>query len=272
MRGKDGQYKWIFDCARVVRRDENQRPLRMSGTHRDISQRIQDEERIRALEQHKAVEVERTRVAGDMHDELGASLTRIKLLSERMEQDASDPDKAISHAQLISLTARELAHSMDEIVWAVDPQKDRLENLGSYLVAYAGEFLGIANLRCRLDIPDVLPDVPLSAQVRHSVLMAIKETLNNVVKHAHATEVRLSLVVWRNRLIIRVKDNGRGFGEGAVRSERNGLKNMRKRLADAGGTCTIRSRPGEGTTVRIVAMMGDEMSLKAVEHPSRLLE
>jgi PAS domain S-box-containing protein len=204
--------------------------------------------------QHQqAVEAERTRVAQDMHDELGGNLTQIKLLSERLERDARQPHKVVGYAQFIAQVARELAKSIDEIVWAVDPRRDRLEDLGSYLVAYAEEFLAVTNLRLRLDIPEELPALQLSSQVRRSLLLALKESLNNVVRHARASEVHLGLSVAGGQLELRVTDNGSGITGGRLLSGGNGLANLRQRLAEIGGECYIESLPGSGTTVRMKA-------------------
>jgi len=186
-----------------------------------------------------------------MHDELGANLTRIKLLSERIEKEAAKTEKVMAHARLISQASRELAESIDEIVWAVDPRRDRLEHLGSYLVAYAQEFLECAELRVRFDLPEVLPELPLSAHVRHAVFLAVKEALNNVVRHAHASEVRLGLAVRNGMLELRVSDNGCGLACERVPGRRSGLGNIQRRLAEIGGTCTIESAAGSGTRVGI---------------------
>jgi len=209
------------------------------------------EQRLTQVERQRAVAAERARIACDMHDELGASLTRIKVLSERMERDADSSELARAHARKIAQTSRELAEQMDEVVWAVDPRNDDLENLGSYLVSYTEEFLRAANLGCRLELPEVVPEVPLSADIRHSLLLAVKEALNNVVKHARATEVQLHLAVRDSRLNIEVSDNGRGFLPQAALPRGNGLGILRRRLAEAGGECVIQSHPGQGTQVKM---------------------
>jgi PAS domain S-box-containing protein len=217
----------------------------------DITGAKRDRERLRSLERQKAIEAERSRVARDMHDELGSILTRIKLLSERLERDAGRSDSVIEHARLISRSSRDLAQRMDEIVWAADPRKDRLENLGSYLVAYAQDFLELADLRCRFDLPEVLPEIPLSAQVRHCIFLVVKEALTNVVKHARASEVELRLDFRDSQLELEVRDDGCGFDPRGANAQRNGLRNLRRRLSELGGECSIKSRLGRGTAVRI---------------------
>jgi len=161
------------------------------------------EEAFRRLEQKQWVDIERSRISRDLHDVLGPTLTQIKLLGELLELEAARPEQVTSHARLVSAKARQLADDMDEIVWAVNPQKDHLENLAFYLGRYTEQFLELADLHCRLDIPDVLPEIPLPAPVRHRLFLAVKEALNNAVKHAGATEVQLSLAVegYRKRQI-----------------------------------------------------------------------
>jgi PAS domain S-box-containing protein len=242
---------FIQDQTITPLRDEEGTISHFLAIQQDITERKQREQALRELEQKESLVAERTRLARDMHDGLGAGLTRIKVLSERIENDGSQPAKTKAHARLISATTRELAQCLDEIVWAVNPQKDRLENLGSYLAAYADDFLSQANLRCRLDVPEVLPEIPVSARSRQYVFLAVKEALNNVVKHARATEVRLHLAMRENRLVIRVSDNGRGFTLGRLSRIGQGVQNMKARLTDAGGECVIQSRQGKGTMVRM---------------------
>jgi signal transduction histidine kinase len=203
------------------------------------------------LEHQTALHGERARIAKDMHDGLGANLTRIKLLSELVEREAAAPDKAIRYARRISRIAREVAQGMDEIVWAVNPEKDRLENFVGYLGSFIDELLGVTHLRYRLDFPDVLPELPLPAEFRHHLFLAAKEALHNTVKHSQATEVWIRLKFIDGQLEIRVQDDGQGFAPEAVSPSRNGLVNMTRRLTQLGGSCLVQSRLGEGTEVRL---------------------
>ncbi len=154
---------------------------------------------------------------------------------------------------------------MDEIVWAVDPQHDTLEGLIDYISAYAEDFLHTAGIPCRMDLPVKLPAARVEAESRYNLFLALKEALNNVVKHAHATEVWLRLRIRTKTFTLIVEDNGRGIpvagGEGAtgVRANRiaggSGLVNLEKRLATIAGRCEIHSRPGHGTRVEMTAAL-----------------
>jgi signal transduction histidine kinase/ligand-binding sensor domain-containing protein len=214
------------------------------------------------LERQRAIERERARIAQDIHDNLGASLTRISLLSQSAQGELDDSSHAATQLNRIYDTARELTRSMDEIVWAVNPQHDTLDSLASYLGKFAQDFLGPIHIRCRLDVPEQLPPWPPTAEVRHNLFLAFKEAINNVVKHAAASEVYVALKIEPDAFTVSVRDNGKGFtpdapaqqgpGEPGRIAGGNGLANMRRRLEKIGGHCDIRSAPGQGTEVRFV--------------------
>jgi signal transduction histidine kinase/ligand-binding sensor domain-containing protein len=213
--------------------------------------------RLEKLEREQVVERERARIAKDIHDDLGASLTRITMLSQSAWAQAQVPEPAAKNLERIFNTARELTRAMDEIVWAVNPRHDTLDSLANYLNRFANEYLSAADIRCRLDIPLQLPILPVTAEVRHNLFLAFKEALHNVVKHACATEVRVELKLEQSRLTLLVVDNGRGFDVGQPKilpepdriARGNGLANMKHRLAEIGGQCEIASEPDRGTTV-----------------------
>ena len=231
-------------------------------TRRRMRLKLERSERLRAVER------ERARIAQDIHDNLGANLTRISLLSESAHSELANPTQAAVQLERIYGTARELTRAMDEIVWAVNPQYDTLDSLAGYLGNFAQEFLGSLDIRCRLDVPLQLPAWPVTAEVRHNLFLAFKEALHNVVKHAAATEVYISLTTGAPTFILVLRDNGKGFvpgdpkGEGRREPTRiargHGLANMRQRLAKISGYCEIQSTPGNGTEVKfVVAVAAD---------------
>jgi signal transduction histidine kinase len=205
------------------------------------------------LRQQQALERERARIARDIHDQVGASLTQLSLLGEMVQGDKDHPEEAEAHARQISQTARETARELDEIVWTVNPSNDTLDGLVNYICKNAQEYLGVAGLRYRLDVPAELPAEAISPEARHNVFLAAKEAVTNVVRHAHASEAWLRLRLTPGSFTLEIEDNGRGPGgrnEKAAES-RNGLRNMRKRMEDIGGEFFI--GPGEqgGTVVRL---------------------
>jgi signal transduction histidine kinase/ligand-binding sensor domain-containing protein len=204
--------------------------------------------RLAALELEHAREAERTRIARDLHDDLGASLTEISMLAGM----AAEESTAAARGCLEEIAAKTQAAvgTLDEIVWAVNPRHDTLASLADYVAAFAGEFLAAAGLALRLDVARPLPALPLAADRRHSLFLALREALNNVVKHAHATEVRLRLQTEGGRIVVEIEDDGCGFARAAAGGG-EGLGNLQARLAEAGGTCQIESTPGRGTSVRL---------------------
>jgi signal transduction histidine kinase len=205
---------------------------------------------LQRLERQRAVEEERTRLARDLHDEMGARLTQIALLATRAQPPGSADDPAHEPVRQIHEAVRELATALDEIVWAANPTLDTLEGFGNYLTLYAGRLLRDGGLRCRLEIPTLLPARTLTSATRHRLMMAVKEALTNVLKHAGAAEVRITLTLTGDLLEVTVADDGRGFDPATV-ARRNGLDNLSHRLAEAGGVCEIESRPGAGACVRL---------------------
>jgi signal transduction histidine kinase len=200
-----------------------------------------------ALEQQHAIEKERARIAKDIHDDLGASLTQITLLSDRADREV--PDELRANARKISSTAREIAQSLDEIVWAVNPEHDTLEGLVEYLSQSADDFLEDTTIRSLVKLPSTLPHHSIPADTRHQFFLAFREALNNAVKHAEASEIQLEVVAEASELQIKIADNGIGFDPATAQGRGNGLSNMRKRLEAIGGRFSVASSPGHGTTV-----------------------
>ncbi len=205
---------------------------------------------LRAARQKELIEMERSRIARDLHDQVGANLTQVALLGEMAEADKHLPEEIEQHAQQISATARETTHSLDEIVWSLNSANDTLEGLANYACKYAQDYFALARVSFRSELP-ALPAIPILPEVRHNVFLAFKEAVNNVVKHAHATEARVKLQLEPGKFILSVTDNGRGLGDVSGKQLRNGLKNMRKRLADIRGEFDIAPGANGGTIVKL---------------------
>ncbi len=201
------------------------------------------------LEQRHALEKERARIAKDMHDQIGAGLTQVGLLGELVKRQAGNPQRLQALAGKICEVTREQAQTLDEIVWAVDPKNDVLNSLAAYLAVYVEEIFRMTGIRCRLDIPPGLPPCPVSAELRHNLFLTVKEALNNILKHAGASEVRVRLAVNGFLLSVLIEDNGKGFSTVEAGRLGNGLANMRERIEAMGGRFELSSRPGEGARV-----------------------
>jgi signal transduction histidine kinase len=206
--------------------------------------------------QREAALEERTRIARDLHDDLGASLTHIGFLSEVARKEKRDSPAVEEHLREISGSTQDAFHSLDQIVWVVNPVNDTLDNLVSYLCHFAGDFFRETPIRCRFDVPANVPDHALPTEFRNNLFFAVKEALNNVRKHAAASEVTLGIKInpvrgqtnGQTLCSICVEDNGCGFDLGNP-CDRNGLKNMRERLQRIGGTFDLESNPGSGTKI-----------------------
>jgi ligand-binding sensor domain-containing protein/signal transduction histidine kinase len=208
---------------------------------------------LQLFKQQEALEKERSRIARDLHDQLGANLTQVALLGEMVETDKESPQEVASHAEQIAQTARDTTHSLDEIVWAVNPSNDTLDGLITYACKYAQEYLAVAGLRYRADVPQQLPVAAIPPEVRHNVFLAFKEAVNNVVKHARASEARIRLRLQPGRFILEIEDDGRGMAgvDKDAAGARNGLRNMRKRMEDIHGEFSISGDAKGGTLVRL---------------------
>lgn len=211
--------------------------------------RLRLRRRIQALKIRGAREAERSRIARDLHDDLGAGLTEISILAALAAEDADKTPLQPALEQL-SLKAKQVVSSLDEIVWAVNPREDSLASLVEYAAAFAREFLDNARIPLRVDIEPGIPDHPLAAPVRHAVFLAVREALNNAAKHSEATEVKFSACIRDAALDIGITDNGRGF-DLEYAAGGHGLGNLQHRMQEAGGGCRIGSRRGAGTTVTL---------------------
>jgi signal transduction histidine kinase len=223
----------------------------VGSVHYVSTQKLQRQ--LAALREQEMLEKERARIARDLHDQLGANLTQVALLGEMAETDKELPDEVESHAKQISLTARETTRALDEIVWTVNPSNDTLDGLINYVCKYAQEYLALAGLRYRLEVPPQLPPIPIAPELRHNVFLAAKEAVNNVVKHSGANSAWLRLRLEPDRITLEIEDNGKGLPEGADKKGRNGLHNMRKRLEELGGTFSLSPGHEGGTLVSLTA-------------------
>jgi signal transduction histidine kinase len=222
------------------------------GSARYVTQRKMQRQ-LELAERKHAIERERSRIAKDIHDDLGSSLTRIMHLGLRAENELAEHKEVGVHLQKIVNFSRVTIQAMDEIVWAVNPRNDNLDGLVGYVNEYAVQFFQDSNIRCRLRMP-VASDLTVPTEIRHDLFLAFKEALTNVLKHAQATEVHIEVFNSGARVDIIIDDNGRGFdanrecpGAGG-----NGLSNMNKRMEGLGGQLEIVTAPGHGTKVRLI--------------------
>jgi signal transduction histidine kinase len=220
--------------------------------------------RLEEVERAHALERERTRIARDLHDEIGAGLTEIAMQNfwVHREMQGAAPSATLDRVEKARQSAVDLVRSVDAIVWAVNPANDTLDRFVPYLTHSIEQFLDAAGVRLRIDVPDDVPPVPLAGAVRHSLFLVAREAVNNAVKHAGPAAVSLTVAIAGGRLSLTIEDDGRGFEAdrlmaGANPAQRSGLHNMRRRVEDLGGCFAIRSRPGGGTAVVVDVLLPD---------------
>ncbi|MBU6400102.1 MAG: hypothetical protein KGS61_07270 [Verrucomicrobia bacterium] len=213
--------------------------------------RLSLQQKILRLEQRAALERERSRIARDIHDDLGAHLTQIAILSEVARQDAAHSRQLDQQLARVSAAARSAVSNISELVWATNPRNDTLANLLAYLREYIARYFEPTPIRCHLSFPSEVPDWSLTAEFRRNLFLAVKEILHNAVKHSEASQVEVTVSVNAHQLALHLADNGRGFNAATVGPFRAGLSNLRNRIHDLNGLCDLQSRPGSGTQFQI---------------------
>lgn len=201
------------------------------------------------LQQGAAIAEERARIAKDLHDGLGADLTRLTMLADLASGEANAP--GAEHARKLSQTSRSATRELKEMIWIANPANDSVTGLVSRLAQNAEEFLSDAGIKCRLELAPNLPKHPLSLEQRRNLLLVTREALNNIFKHAGATVVRLRASASDDELELEIEDNGRGFDLNAARPDGLGLNSMRERVDNLGGRFVLESQPGLGTKMMI---------------------
>jgi signal transduction histidine kinase len=192
---------------------------------------------------------ERARIARDIHDDLGSRMTQLVLHGEVAKSELPSESNTRWQLDRICQEAREVLSTLDEILWAVNPRRDTLNDFSSYVCAYAEDYLKPTSVQCLFDVDLEVSAMVLALPVRRALLMAIKETLNNAVKYSGASELLLQIKCHGKRLALVVQDNGKGFDPAIVKAGRNGLTNMAQRMSELGGTCLVRSEPGKGCRI-----------------------
>ena len=207
--------------------------------------------KLERMELQQSLEQERRRIARDLHDELGARLTSIALQGELAMRGEKIPPAAKAEIGSLAVRVRQLINATDEVIWTTDLGNDSLPNLVEFLCDYVERFLTPAGIHYRLDVPHDLPSIPIQSQARHHFLLAVKETLNNAVRHSNAKILMVQLSVDGSVLTLIISDDGIGFDVGHARPGGNGLLNIQNRMASVSGRADIASTPGKGTTTTL---------------------
>jgi signal transduction histidine kinase len=226
--------------------------------------RAKTRRQLERAEQAHLLEAERLRIARDIHDDLGARLTHISLLSGLAENEAeSDRDRHIF--EKISEMSRELVSALYQTVWTVNPENDELESLVSFLGQLAHRLCEDAGIRCRVTAPELPGKITVTSDFRHHVIMTVKEAVHNAVKHAQASEIRIDIEFSSRGLGIVIDDDGAGFDPRSANAG-CGLSNMRNRMKAIGGDLQLESQAGKGTRIRIDVPISGARGARIARH------
>lgn len=227
-----------------------------------LNQRKRVEEALLRSREERVIELERVRkrIASDLHDDLGSSLTQISLLSEVVQQQLAPQDAAVTKPlEQIATSSRELVDAMSDIVWAINPQKDHLSDLAQRMRSLASDMLIASQIEFRFTGPSSGTDIPLGANLRREVFLIFKESVNNIVRHSAATEAQIDFSLNQDELFLRVNDNGKGF-DTAAENDGHGLVSMRMRSNDIGAQLEVLSAKNLGTTITLRVPVRDPAS------------
>ena len=230
---------WIKDIF-----DQRESAVLLAAEEKAVIQQMNFEKNEAILE---ARVDERNRIAMDMHDDLGSGLTRISILSEIAKTQLAEPEKAKAQLENISSYSRELIDSLQDIIWVINAKNDSLSALTTYLRESIVKFFEPFDINVQFDFPEKIQDTRLSEVQRRNLFLVIKESCNNIAKHAGSNQVNIRLIQSPDSFSFIIQDNGRGFEVHKTRAMGNGLKNMHNRLSQIGGSYELVSSPGNGT-------------------------
>lgn len=209
--------------------------------------RLRWQHRLLKLEQQRALAAERARIARDLHDDLGTALTGLALELDVIGRDPKPEAPVVHRLTQTAARTRVLAERMREVVWSVNPHCDTVPSLASFLEQQISQFLRADGIKVELDFPEDIPALPIGGEARHQLALGVREALTNVIRHAQATQVVLSLTIDQTWLVVQVRDNGRGLQTTSKNGD--GLRNMRDRLQSIGGSFDFTTESGSGTTI-----------------------
>ncbi|KFF08384.1 histidine kinase [Chryseobacterium luteum] len=194
------------------------------------------------LEKQKSIEQERERISHDMHDDLGAGISALKLQAEFLKQKAEDDDLQNDIDELLK-TSEEMNLSMREMLWSLNSGNDTLGSFIDYAIQYTANFLKRTKIEFWSESEDIVPETPVSTELRRNMFLCLKEAVNNAYKHSRANTLRLSFLQEKNVFTMKISDNGEGIPE--EHPEGNGLRNMKRRMQEQEGECQIiKESPG----------------------------
>lgn len=207
------------------------------------------------LEQREVMEKERNRIARDMHDDIGSELSRISVTCGSLKKELGDNEILSKELEIIKASTEAIVNNIGNIIWALNPVNNTLENLLSYIREYAYDFFDLHKIKITFAFPEYIETYKLAHEIRAHIFMVIKEALHNIVKHAEASCVRMSIQINDSRFCCIICDDGNGIAASKKNNFGNGLRNMKQRMAEIGGQIDIQSQPEKGTYVTMNVML-----------------
>jgi signal transduction histidine kinase len=207
---------------------------------------------LRQREKIKLIKKERNRISGELHDDIGAELTRITVISQRLQEKKNMDDEMQEKLGKISDAGKKVLGSIGEIIWTMNTQKNNLESIFAYIRRYVSEYLEMSGVEVSIEFPDKIPANSVSDEYRRNIFLVIKEAIYNITKHSKATRVKLSMNFRKRSAECEISDNGTGFSVTEKQDWGNGLANMNQRMKDIGGSFRIRSELNHGTSINLI--------------------
>ena len=233
--------------------------LYFTGIARDVTERNRTQEALRRSREERFAELERVRkrIATDLHDDIGSSLTRISLLSEVAKQRVRGDQQLRDPLTSIAGLSRQLVDSMSDIVWAINPERDHVSDLSRRMRHFVSDLCTARQIAFRFETPPPENDLVVGANVRREVFLLFKEAVTNMARHSGCSQADLEFRYDANRLFLRIADNGRGF-DIAAHSDGHGLRSMRTRSEALGGRFDVSSAPGGGTILTVSIPLNEQ--------------
>ena len=206
---------------------------------------------MRQREKIRLIKKERNRISRELHDDIGAELTRITVISQNLQKKTNKDDEMQEKLGKISEAGKKVLGSIGEIIWTMNPQKNNLENIFAYIRRYVSEYLEMSGIEVNIEFPDEIPANSVSDEYRRNIFLVIKEAIYNITKHSKATRVRVSMKFRKRLAEVEISDNGTGFSVTEKQNWGNGLTNMNQRMKDIGGNFQISSDKNQGTLIKL---------------------
>jgi signal transduction histidine kinase len=207
--------------------------------------------RIALLEHQREINSVRTRIASDLHDDIGSGLSKLAMMLDTTRLGQTSEAELKNRLEILSQKTRMMGDQLRIIVWALHPQDDHLSGLISYIRLQISEFLDEHHLILDFNEVSQIPAIVVTAEFRRNVYYSIREAVHNSIKHSGGSQIRIHIGIELNQLILHIEDNGKGFDPEATHSYGQGLRIIKSRIQALGGTVSILSKPGEGTKISL---------------------